>query len=264
MPIGYYPAWVETERRLLEQYGDWVSPDEAKGSRHVRPEQKKKEMQLADIVLAPSTFVAETIHRFVDKRVFVTPFGIDTQRWHPGPQQGTADRPLRVLFVGHVSIRKGAPVLFDAWQRAALANGAQLQMVGSWHLSEGSKQRLPRGVHWLGHRTVDELRELYHRADLFVFPSFFEGFSLAIGEALGSGVPVLVTEATGAADIIDDTCGRVVRSGDTDGLVDQLRFFDCNRDLLAAMRQAARSKAEALTWPRYRQLVAEAVDTLGI
>jgi glycosyltransferase involved in cell wall biosynthesis len=264
MPIGYYPAWVETERRLHDTYRDWVSPQQTTGCTHVRPDQKEKEMQLADIVLAPSTFVADTIHRFVDKRVFVTPFGIDTERWRPGPEQQTADRPLCVLFVGHVSIRKGAPVLFEAWRRAALSNNAQLELVGSWHLSEASKQRLPLGVRWLGHRTIDELQQHYQRADLFVFPSFFEGFSLAIGEALGSGVPVLVTEATGAADIIDENCGRVVNSGDIDGLVEQLRFFDRNRDVLAQMRHAARAKAESLTWPRYRRLVAEAVDTLGL
>ncbi len=264
MPIGYYPAWVETQQRLLETYCDWVAPGQASGCTHVRRDQKEKEMQLADIVLAPSTFVADTIHRFIDKRVFVTPFGIDTDRWRPGPEQQTADRPLRVLFVGHISIRKGAPVLFEAWRRAALGKESRLEMVGSWHLSEASKQRLPSGVEWLGHRTVDELRQHYHRADLFVFPSFFEGFSLAIGEALGSGLPVLVTEASGAADIIDETCGRVVRSGDVDELVEQLRFFHGNRDLLAGMRRAARAKAESLTWPRYRKLVAEAVETIGL
>jgi glycosyltransferase involved in cell wall biosynthesis len=264
MPIGYYPAWADTQRRLLSEYRDWVAPAEASGCAHVRPEQKKLEMELADIVLAPSPFVADTIRRFVDKRVFIAPYGIDTQRWRPGPNDANADRPLRVLFVGHVSIRKGIPVLLEAWRRAALGDGARLELVGTWTLSEASKSRLPPGVDWLGHRTPNELLNHYRRADLFVFPSFFEGFSLAIGEALGSGAPVLVTEASGAAGVVDESCGSVVPAGNVDALVEQLRYFASHRDRLASLRAGARAKAESLTWANYRRCVAEAVDTLGL
>jgi glycosyltransferase involved in cell wall biosynthesis len=120
------------------------------------------------------------------------------------------------------------------------------------------------GAEWLGHRTIDELGAHYQRADLFVFPSFFEGFSLAIGEALGSGLPVLVSDASGAADVVDESCGSVVAAGDLDALVERLRYFASNRDRLVAMRAGARAKAETLTWANYRQQVALAVDTLHI
>src|SRR5437773_411080 len=61
MPIGYYPAWQDTQAMLARQYADWLPPEGLPSSRWVRPEQKRKEMELADLVLAPSSFVRKTI-----------------------------------------------------------------------------------------------------------------------------------------------------------------------------------------------------------
>ena len=79
MPIGYYPAWEQTQAELARQYADWLPAGGLLSNRYVRPEQKRKEMSLADLVLVPSSFVANTIREFhPDKRVEIAPYGADS------------------------------------------------------------------------------------------------------------------------------------------------------------------------------------------
>lgn len=258
MPIGYYPAWEDTQTRLMREFADWMPADAPGPSPFVRPQQKIEEMALADVVLAASSFTLSTIQRFISKDVRVAPYGIDTDVWRPlGEPRPTG--PLRFLYAGHISIRKGLPLLMQAWRRAALRD-AVLDLVGSWQLADARKAELPPGVSYRGHCSPSELRQRYQTADVFVFPSYFEGYGLVLGEAMACGLPVLASDATAAVDMCDDSCGQVFPSGDLEALVDRLRFFDQNRDRLPEMKAAARRRAESLTWDAYRSKVSAAVE----
>jgi glycosyltransferase involved in cell wall biosynthesis len=263
MPIGYYPDWEQLQQTLFERYADWLPPQDNHARPLVRPRQKTAEMQLADVVLAPSRFVERSILKYVDKPVRLAPYGVDLEQWHPaGPQLRPARGPVRFLFAGHISVRKGLPLLLEAWRRAGLAD-AQLELVGSWHLSDRSRKELPKGVSYLGHRSPEELRAAYQGADVFVFPSYFEGYGLAVLEAMACGLPVLASDAGGAADVVDDTCGRIFPAGNLDMLIDHLREFAAGRDALSEMKRASRRTVERMTWQHYRALVSQAVEAVA-
>ncbi len=262
MPIGYYPAWEATQADLARRYADWLPAGGLPSSRHVRPAQKRREMELADLVLAPSSFVVRTIldHQPA-KRVALAPYGVDTQAWSPiGAKRHTGE--LTFLFAGQLSIRKGIPLLLQAWQAAGLRD-ARLDLVGAWHLSQSKLAALPQGVRWSPPCDSEALRERYRAADVFVCPSFFEGRALVLLEAMACGLPVIATEAAGAADVLHVENGKLITTGDLDALVDSLRWFDRHRDELPAMGRAARRIAEDCTWQRYRQCVTEAVATFA-
>jgi glycosyltransferase involved in cell wall biosynthesis len=59
--------------------------------------------------------------------------------------------------------------------------------------------------------------------------------------------------------VLDDSCGRVVAAGDVDQLVESLRWFAANRELLPQMKKAARTRAESFTWEQDRAAVSGAV-----
>ena len=164
---------------------------------------------------------------------------------------------LRFIYAGQISLRKGIPSLLQAWEKAALRS-AELQLVGSWYLSESKRASLPRGVAYVPACSSEALRDHYRRADVFVFPSFFEGFALVLLEAMACGLPAIASAATGGADVLTEASGRVLPVGNLDTLVDTLRWFDQNRDRLPAMGRAARKQAELCTWERYRRAVTEA------
>jgi glycosyltransferase involved in cell wall biosynthesis len=304
MPIGYYPWWDEKQKFLAKSYPDWIPAGGVPSSRYVRPEQKVKEMELADLVLVACGFVEKMIREFYpDKKIAIAPYGVDAGFWAPvGAQHGawsmehggeeqerlrdekTAEgcrtetgclgdqktkRPrgeetkkneetLRFIYAGGCSIRKGIPVLLEAWEKAQLRE-AELTLVGSWQLAVERLKQLPRGVRFVGPVGPEKLRELYRESDVFVFPSFFEGFGLVILEAMACGLPVIASDRSAGPDVLDESCGRVVAAGDLEQLVETLRWFGVNRDKLPAMKRAARSKAETFTWENYRTAVSEAV-----
>jgi glycosyltransferase involved in cell wall biosynthesis len=257
MPIGYHPAWTRTQAELLRRYDDWLPAAAIWSERYTRPDQKRREMELADLVLAPSAFAYETIARFhPDKPVAVASYGVDTVAWPVARRSAGVD--ITFLFAGPCSLRKGVPLLLDAWRAAGLKH-ARLQLVGSWQLVESKKRELPPRVQWADAVALDELRKHYAQADVFVLPTYFEGRALVIGEALSSGLPVLSTPASGAGDLIDADCGHLIPIGNLDALVESLRWFAGNRDRLPAMERAARAQAERCTWEGYRRSVTHAV-----
>jgi glycosyltransferase involved in cell wall biosynthesis len=256
MPIGYYPAWERIAAGLVDKYSAWLAPH--KSVPLVSPKQKREEMALADLVLAPSAFVAGTIREAApEKAIAIAPYGVDAADWTFRPET-RANGKLTFLFVGQCSLRKGTPLLLEAWRAAALPD-AQVQLVGSWRLAEAKKKELPPGCSWVGPVSAERLREIYAAADIFVFPTNFEGRALVIGEALASGLPILTTKASGMDDAVDESCGRIIAAESLDELVESLRWFARNAGHLPQMKKAARARAQACSWDKYRASVIDAV-----
>jgi glycosyltransferase involved in cell wall biosynthesis len=265
MPIGYYSAWEQTIAELARKYADWLPPGGVPSSQWVRPEQKRREMELADRVLAPSSFVKETILRFhPDKKVDLALYGVDSDFWKPAsssPPSSTSG-PLRFIYAGHSSVRKGTPSLLDAWTKADLKD-AQLDLVGLWQLAPEKRKKLPANVILIDPVSPDKLREYYRAADVFVFPSYFEGFGLVVLEAMACGLTILATEATAGPDVLTDQSGRIIPTGDEDALVESLRWFSKNRDCLPAMKASARARAKTYSWDNYRKSLNEIMAKLA-
>jgi len=259
LPIGYFEAWERIAPQLSAQYADWMIP--ASSFRFASPEQKREELALADLVLAPSGFVADSAREtFPDKRVALAPFGVDLAAW-PFHERRAPAGVMTFLFAGQCSVRKGAPLLLRAWQAAELAD-ARLLLAGSWGLAEAKKRQLPANCEWLGPLSQEGLRAVYRDTDVFVLPTNFEGSPLVIGEALACGLPVLTTQGRGADSILDEESSRTVPPDNLDALIEALRWFAGNRDRIPAMSRAARANAERWPWQRYRASVAAAVKDL--
>jgi starch synthase len=258
MPIGYYPAWEKMEAELARRYADWLPAEGLVSSRYVRPEQKRQEMELADLVLVPSTFAEDTIRAFHPNKCLArAPYGVDLNFWSRGANK-PRDETLRFIYAGQLSIRKGIPGLIDAWERATLRD-AELRLVGAWKLADSKRASLPPGVRWCPPCSPQALRDHYRDADVFVFPSFFEGFGLVLLEAMACGLPAIASHATAGPDIMTEGSGSLILPDDLESLIENLRWFDKNRDRLREMSRVARAQAERCGWQNYRRRVTEAV-----
>lgn len=254
LPTSCYAWWQSKELELAKKYRDWLPP-KGIGSRHfVRPAQKKKEMELADVVVTACGFARDTIREFSGKKTCLAPYGVDLPTgWE------TIRKPhktFRVIFAGTVSVHKGVPLLLETWRRLGWKD-AELVLAGSWQLATQVKNKLPRGVVHLDRIPRPELMNLFCRSDWLVLPSNSEGYGLVILEALAHGLPVLASTATGAADL---PASRAVRLFDPEN-PDQLA-----EELLAAkamfgkdLGEEARKIAAGCTWEAYRKKIREAV-----
>ncbi len=231
-----YPAWqAEIEERLPEVL-----------------ECERREHALAKKIVVASSFSQSTLvsQGVSQDKILINPYGVDLELFHP-PAQPRERRPLRFLFLGLISARKGIPLLLEAWERMRLQN-AELLLVGP--VSERERALIPDlpGLKMLGKHPHQELPNLLRQCDVLVFPSYCEGFAMVILEALASGMPVITTEATAGPDLIQDGVeGRLIPSGDMDALCAAMMDFASAPDKLESMAAAARRCAEKFSWDVY-------------
>jgi glycosyltransferase involved in cell wall biosynthesis len=211
-----------------------------------------REYAEADRIVVTSSFVRRTfVERGVpESRLTVVPYGIDPAP--PPLERPTRARP-RILFVGGCSLRKGIPYLFDAFRR--LDAPAELRLVGRPNtLLFRRLGGLPRHAVATGPLSGAALAAEYADADVFVLPSVEDGFGLVTLEAMRAGLPVIVSENAGSAEVVrDGDNGFVVPARDAATLAERLDILLKNPAIRRGMGAEARATAEGRTWETYGQ-----------
>ena len=117
------------------------------------------------------------------------------------PQRFNAERPMRVLFLGQINLRKGVEALFDAIR---LVGDAPIEFwfVGPLQVEVPPDLRNSSRIRWFGPAARSGTDEFYRDADVFVLPSFSDGFGLTQLEARAWHLPVLASRFCG--DVVED------------------------------------------------------------
>jgi glycosyltransferase involved in cell wall biosynthesis len=215
--------------------------------------QWEQESTLADHILCASNFTRRSLEMsgVAADKISVIPYGVHADLFQYG--QPTTDGPLKVLYVGQKVARKGLRMLLRVWQQLQPAN-AQLILAGG-HIRDESVLKGFDGLYTETPRIGNaDLIRLFQQADIFVLPSIAEGFGHVYLEALACGVPIICTDNTGGADIIQHgESGWVIPAGDAAALADCLSWALAHRRHLRGMREAARAVAEQYSWSRFRE-----------
>lgn len=178
-----------------------------------------------------------------------------------------ADEDFVLVFSGGDWRRKGLDLLFEAI-RLIDDPRVKLLVVGHDRADQDLRYRPAKlGIEWrvrfAGFRT--DIEKYYAAGDLFVFPTSYEAFSLASIEAAASGLPVLMTDVSGANELIgDNVTGAIIRRDPKDIAEHVLRFLSNRQLLLETSRRARQRVEEQFHWDRvtsdtlqiYRNLVA--------
>ena len=118
------------------------------------------------------------------------------------PKRFTADRPLRVLFLGLINLRKGVARLLEA-ARVLRNEPVEFWMVGPVEITDATKVTEAGRVKWFGAVTPNQPTEFYRDADVFILPTLSDGFAITQLEAQAHGLPVIASK----------NCGKVVENG---------------------------------------------------
>ncbi len=217
-----------------------------------------RDIDQADRILVPSDHIAATLagHGTPAERIRVIPYAADTRRFAPQAGKRHGDS-CTFLFAGGITQRKGIKYLLEAWRRVRRA-GWKLQLLGALPSDLGPLVPYLGEVEHLGRVAHAEMPAKMAAADVFVFPSLFEGSAVVTYEALACGLPSVVTADAGSV-VRDGVEGLIVPAGDVDPLAGAMERVGSDAALRAEMARAARSRAEAFGWPRYHSALLEAL-----
>ena len=167
------------------------------------------------------------------EKLVTIPNGIDVESWKAEGRKktlktklGLKEDDLLIASVGRFVPFKGHKILLEA-AKIACEKRAELKVAiaGDGPLREElialvDKLGLGEKVFFLGF--VDDTRELFFDADMFVLPSLKEPFGIVVLEAMAASLPVIATRAGGVPDIIDQDEGILVEPGDPKELADNI------------------------------------------
>ncbi len=189
-----------------------------------------------------------------------------------------------VLFVGHLSVAKGycdllrvIPALARRYNARFLLMGARMGRERNVHVNQATGQRLTpedpealytaliasqgleEHIEFLGDAMDGPAKcQAFARADIFVLPSYSEGFSRAILEGMAAGLPVVATRVGAAEEIMEDSVqGYLIEPGDIEALRDRLErlIADGNRRLAMGAQARARCHERFLESAVSRKLI---------
>lgn len=219
------------------------------------PEHQWRELELADYYLTPSPMTTRSL---VDvgvpaDRIQEITLGLDMNR-AALPSDHQPSSRIRFLFIGKLSVHKGLHVLREAWSRIKRADvsltivGEPIRPFEARLMREWMAQNDPR-VRVVPNVGAD-IRVAYRQADVFVFPSLVEGFGMVTLEAMGSALPVIVTEGSRAV-VRHGVDGFVLEPGDVDGLVGCMTRLADDAALRAELGRNAFEHARHYSWDRF-------------
>lgn len=128
------------------------------------------------------------------------------------------DQIKKVLFVGHVWKPKGVIEIFET---AKQFNNLEFILIGPVK-DDIKTYAIPSNVKLLGEQNAETVKEKLLEADVFLFPSYTEGFANALAEAMAVGLPIITTPVGANEDMVEGKGGKIVPVGDVSAIVSAL------------------------------------------
>lgn len=209
----------------------------------------------------------------------LAPYDVDPSRidvvlpgTDPAPlSRGGGGTTSCLLCVASLTPRKGHLVLIDAlvplldrrWRLVCAGSPTRDPAAARAIMDAVERRGLARRVTFTGEIAGAALDAAYDAADLFVLPSFHEGYGMAYAEALARGLPVIGTTAGAIPQTVPASAGLLVPPGDAAALTAALARFLEDRELRASLRRGAASARQRLPdWPAAGRAFAAVLDTV--
>jgi glycosyltransferase involved in cell wall biosynthesis len=263
LPIGYWRSARELLKSEIERWPEWKSTLTNFRDSDEKLARKDEELKLADRIYVASSFTAKTLADYPGTLapIEVLPYGfppVVDNRVYSNPN----NRPIKLLFVGGLSQRKGIADVFEAVKNIGPA--VELTVVGRKTNADCAAldEALARHT-WIPSLPHEEVLELMREHDVLLFPSLFEGFGMVITEAMSQGTPVITTDRTVGPDlIVHDQNGWIIPAGSTSALQEQIEKLLAAPEKIATAGIAAMETAKKRPFVKYGEDLAKLlVDT---
>ncbi len=218
------------------------------------------------VLIGCESFAHEVVQRLgTDRARFtIVPGAVDVDRFHADPTRSEHDPPV-MLYHGRVDARKGVLDLLDAArQLRATGDRFRLLISGIGPTYDETAASIPllglqSCAEMTGYVEYADVPAVYRRADIFVSPTYAEGFSNTILEAMASRLAVVSCRSVGVVDCIrDGENGLLTEPGDRNGLAEALRRVLRDGALRRRLADAAWAECRSVySWSRVGQQIME-------
>jgi glycosyltransferase involved in cell wall biosynthesis len=229
---------AEEAARVPELAGDWQpAPPEYWDN-------WQEECSMADHIIVNSEWSRAALIKggVSGEKLSVIPLGYepitDTQITRAYPAHFTRDRPLRVLFLGQVNLRKGVARLFEAI-RQLKNEPIEFEFVGPMQVAAPEDLKNNARVHWFGAVPRGHVANFYRDADVLIFPTLSDGFGLTQLEAQAQRLPLIASRYCGEV-VTHGVNGLLLERPTAVAIVEALRFCLADPARLAAFSTASR------------------------
>ena len=195
----------------------------------------------------------ELIEKINNKlKIKITHNGIDTQKFKP--DKNNHQKIQNIVCSARLIKRKGQDLLIRAVANLKKEGiNYNVNLIGEGDEKENYKKLaenlgVSENIKFSGYVKRENMPAQYQNADLFVLPSYNEGMSNALLEAMASGLPVIVTDVGGTEELVDETNGFIFKTGDDIDLTLILKDIAENKNMIKNMSENSRQKAEQLSW----------------
>jgi glycosyltransferase involved in cell wall biosynthesis len=251
---------VELVREEEKRWSNWTEHSTAVPEEYFQ--RREQEWALADRVVVNSEFSRQALMKqgVSPEKIVVIPLCYEAEETNRKSEIGNREsepstlnsqlstKPLRVLFLGQVILRKGIQYLIEA-AKLLRDEPVHFDVVGSTGISEEAVKSAPANMTFHGRANRDEAGGWYERADVFVLPTLSDGFAITQLEAMAHGLPVVTTSCCG--DVVSDGVdGFIVPARDAGTLAKTLQRYLTERTLLKDQQTAALMKAGQFTLNR--------------
>lgn len=248
-----HPAFLNAVMREAEDRSGvrWLGM----GERPAMAQRKLREYEMADYLLLYSEVHQRSFELagFSSNRLFQCPLWVDTAFWQSAQRESRSEAsPLKFLFAGSLTLRKGIPFLLRALGRTKVE--CSLTLVGTLSSEITIPERVGGcSITVTGPMTKSALRRAYQEHDLFVLPSVADSFGFVALEAMACGLPVVLTNNCGAP--VPDASWRIPAMN-VDALAERLTYYLDHPHRIQEDRLHAIKFAQGFTPVRYRQSIA--------
>jgi len=245
----FYLGWRRKWRDHRAVIGTIESQSDLRNEGTIKPEQVKLWEQTilrSDLLFSNSAAVQASLKREYALSSEVIPTGVDTKFFTPAWDR-PANLRLRVLFVGALRLFKGPQLILRA---ATQFPAVDFVLVGDGiigaELEANARDQGLNNVSFERGLGRVELRDRYQHADIFLFPSRWEGSPKVILEAAACGLPVIARKDYEPETVIDGETGYL--GGSDDELLERLGRLLPDPELRRRMGRASRSLSERFDW----------------
>lgn len=208
-------------------------------------------------IYVPSPSMANELNEEgIEDGVRIWTRGVDTEQFNPEycsmqwrRSVGFDDSDKIVTFVSRLVWEKNLQTFVDTIKKLQQTHSdIRAMIVGSGPAKKELEHMLPE-AHFTGFITGDELSRAYASSDIFLFPSETETFGNVTLEAMSSGLPCVVADATGSRSLVESGInGFLAPPRDTGAFAECIIEIIDNSSLEEKMGKAARQKALAYSW----------------